>query len=120
MIVVCGIIFVNQEESTVHPLSESEFSEKVEKSETPVLVDFSADWCPPCKMLHPVIEKISQEYGERLRVYEVNTDQSPGLARKFSITSVPTIIFFKNGSAVKQIIGFREYDSLKNVVESIL
>ncbi len=101
-------------------LAESEFTEKVEKSELPVLLDFSADWCPPCKMLHPVIEKISTDYSGKIKVYEINTDQSPTLARRFNITSVPTIIFFRNGGVVKQVVGFREYDALKEMIESIL
>lgn len=101
-------------------LTESEFAEKVEKSQFPVMVDFSADWCPPCRMLHPVVEKISQEYEGKLRVYEVNTDENPALGRRFAITSVPTLIFFKNGTVVKQVVGFRDYDSLKDIVESII
>ncbi len=101
-------------------LTESEFEDTVEKSELPVLVDFSANWCPPCRMLHPVVEQISSDYEGKLNVYEVNTDENPGLARKFNITSVPTIIFFKNGQMVKQIVGFREYDALKEIVESII
>ena len=101
-------------------LTESEFSEKVEKNPLPVIVDFSADWCPPCKMLHPVVEKIAKEYEGKVAIYEVNTDREPGLARKFHITSVPTLMFFKNGQNVKTVIGFREYQALKDIVNSIL
>ncbi|MCD6283486.1 thioredoxin [bacterium] len=101
-------------------IHESDFEELVEKSEIPVLVDFGATWCPPCKMIEPIVERISKEYNGTLKVYEVNTDNDPGLARRFGITGVPTLIFFKNGEPVKFIVGFREYDALKAIVDSIL
>lgn len=101
-------------------IHESNFEELVEKSELPVLVDFGATWCPPCKMIHPIIERIANEYQGKLSVFEVNTDNDPGLARRFGITGVPTLIFFNLGQPVKSIVGFREYDALKAVVDSIL
>lgn len=101
-------------------IHENDFEELVEKSEIPVLVDFGATWCPPCKMLHPIVERIAGEYQGKLAVYEVNTDSAPGLARKFGITGVPTLIFFKGGESVKSLVGFRDYDSLKSIVDSIL
>ncbi len=101
-------------------IHESDFEELVEKSDIPVLVDFGATWCPPCKMIEPIIERISGEYDGELKIYEVNTDNDPGLARRFGITGVPTLIFFKNGEPVKAVVGFREYDALKAIVDSIL
>ncbi|OGK09642.1 MAG: thioredoxin [Candidatus Riflebacteria bacterium RBG_13_59_9] len=101
-------------------IHETDFEELVEKSASPVLVDFGATWCPPCKMLHPIVERIADEYAKQLAVYEVNTDKDPALARRFSITGVPTLIFFKEGQPVKNVVGFREYDALKAIVDSIL
>ena len=101
-------------------IHESDFAELVEKSALPVLVDFGATWCPPCKMLHPIVERIAGEYQGKLEVFEVNTDNDPGLARRFGITGVPTLIFFKAGESVKNLVGFRDYDSLKASVDSIL
>lgn len=101
-------------------IHENDFEELVEKSEIPVLVDFGATWCPPCKMIEPIIERISSEYDGKLKVYEVNTDNDPGLAQRFGITGVPTLIFFKSGESVKSVVGFREYDALKAIVDSIL
>jgi thioredoxin len=101
-------------------IHENDFEELVEKSEIPVLVDFGATWCPPCKMIEPIVERISSEYDGKLKVYQVNTDNDPGLAQRFGITGVPTLIFFKSGEPVKSIVGFREYDALKAIVDSIL
>ncbi len=107
-------------EALMQEIHETDFEELVEKSASPVLVDFGATWCPPCKMLHPIVERIADEYAKQLAVYEVNTDKDPALARRFSITGVPTLIFFKEGQPVKNVVGFREYDALKAIVDSIL
>ena len=101
-------------------LSETQFADKVEQATKPVLVDFSAEWCPPCKMLHPVLERLDLEFGDQLDVYHVDIDQDPGLGQRFSISGVPTMIFFKNGKEIKKLVGFRDYDTLKGEVESIL
>lgn len=101
-------------------ISETQFADKVEQSAKPVLVDFSAEWCPPCKMLHPVIERLSLEFADQLDVFTVNIDQDPGLSQRFSISGVPTMLFFKEGHEVKKLVGFRDYDSLKGEIESIL
>jgi len=101
-------------------LTEGEFEEKVVQSALPVLVDFGATWCPPCRMLEPIIERLAAEYADRLAVYEVNTDNNPGLTRRFSITGVPTLVFYNNGEHVKTVVGFRDYDTLKSTIDSIL
>lgn len=101
-------------------LSETEFSSKVEQSGRPVLVDFSAEWCPPCKMLAPVVERLSLEFSDQLDVYGVDIDQNQQLSQRFNISGVPTIIFFKDGKEVKKLVGFRDYDTLKREVESVL
>lgn len=101
-------------------LSEGEFDEKVVQSDLPVLVDFGATWCPPCRMLDPIVERITSDYEGRLNVYEVNTDSNPGLAQRFGITGIPTLIFYKQGEHVNTVVGFRDYDTLKNIIDSIL
>jgi thioredoxin 1 len=101
-------------------LTEDAFGTRVEQAGKPVLVDFSAEWCPPCKMLAPVVERISLEFQDQLDVYSVDTDQQPGLSQKFMISGVPTLIFFKNGAEVKKLVGFRDYDTLKKEVQSVL
>jgi len=101
-------------------INESDFSTLVEQAAKPVLVDFSAEWCPPCKMLKPVIERISLDFGEKLDVFGVDTDHNPQLSQRFHISGVPTMIFFRSGKEVKKLVGFRDYDTLKREVESIL
>lgn len=104
----------------MQPLTEDAFASKVEQSARPVLVDFSAEWCPPCKMLAPVVERLSLEFQDQLDVFGVDTDQQPGLSQRFGISGVPTLIFFKNGAEVKKLVGFRDYDTLKKEVQSVL
>jgi thioredoxin 1 len=101
-------------------ITEAQFAEKVEQAANPVLVDFSATWCPPCKMLHPVIERIALEFSGKLDVYGVDTDENPTLSQRFFISGVPTMIFFKSGKEVRKLVGFRDYDTLKREVESII
>ncbi len=108
------------QEDYVIDINEDMFEEKVVQSGKPVLVDFSATWCPPCKMLHPVIERISLEFSDQLDVFGVDTDKNPGLSQQFNISGVPTMIFFRDGQEIKKIVGFRDYDNLKQEVQSIL
>ena len=86
-------------------LTESNFESEVIKSEKPVLVDFWASWCGPCKMLAPTIEQIANE-NDTIKVGKVNVDDEPDLAQKYGIVSIPTVILFKNGEAVKTSTGF--------------
>lgn len=97
-----------------------QFQHEVLESAVPVLVDFSASWCPPCKMLEPVIERIGREFDGKLKVVKINTDNSPDLAARFHIRGVPTIIFFKNGANEKTMVGFRDYEKLKEEVELVI
>ncbi len=101
-------------------ISENEFSTKVEGADKPVLVDFSAEWCPPCKMLAPVVERLSLEFADQLRVVGVDIDQSPQLSQRFHISGVPTMIFFRDGKEIKKLVGFRDYDTLKREVQGVI
>lgn len=102
-----------------HEITESEFESKVLKNNLPVIVDFMATWCPPCKMLAPIIEKIAEEYAGKVDIYSINTDDYPLLAGQYAITGVPTLIFFKNGEEIHRIVGYRDYRSLKAEVDKI-
>jgi len=101
-------------------INEAQFAEKVEQAGKPVLVDFNATWCRPCKMLHPVIERIALEYEGKLDVYGVDIDQNPGLGQRFGISGVPTMIFFKDGKEITKLVGFRDFDALKREVDEIV
>ena len=81
-----------------------------------VLVDFYADWCGPCRMLTPVIEELAQEMQEKLVVAKVDTDQSVSVASEYEVTSIPTLILFKEGEQVKKVVGLKDLDSLRKMV----
>lgn len=86
------------------------------KREGVTLVDFGAPWCPPCKVLKPILEELGEEHGEKLTVLEVNCDESPGVAAEFGVMSMPTVIAFHNGEPVEKLVGLRP----KAVYESLL
>jgi len=86
-------------------VDEASFEKEVLKSSTTVLVDFWAEWCGPCKMLGPIVDEIAEELKPKLKVVKVNVDDSQGLAMKYGIMSIPTLLVFRNGEAVEQLIG---------------
>ena len=88
-------------------ITTQEFQEKVLNSSVPVLVDFFATWCGPCKMMAPVLDEVSQEVGNKEAVYKVDVDQEMALAQQFNIMSVPTMIVFKGGKPVQQFVGMQ-------------
>ncbi len=90
--------------ATMH-VDESSFPSEVLLSDTPVAVDFFAEWCGPCKALAPVLEKFSEGYAGRVKIAKVDVDHNPGLAQRFQIRGVPTMIFFKGGKVVDQVVG---------------
>ena len=95
-------------------LTEENFEKEVINSEVPVLVDFWADWCGPCKTMLPIIEEISNERRD-IKVGKVNVDEQPGLARKYKVMSIPYIALFKNGEIVDKSVGAVEKQTLLNM-----
>lgn len=93
-------------------ITEENFKDEVIKSKLPVLVDFYADWCGPCKMLAPTIEQIATEFDGKWKVCKLNVDEVPGVAGEYGIQSIPTLLFFKDGQVVDQIMGFRPKDDI--------
>jgi thioredoxin 1 len=86
-------------------LTDANFDEKVLNSNKPVLVDFWAEWCGPCRMVGPVVEELSKDYDGKAVVGKVNVDNNPGVSAKFGIRNIPTILFFKNGEIVDKQVG---------------
>lgn len=101
-------------------INESNFEQEVVNSNMPVLLDFWASWCGPCKMLLPVIDEIAQEYESKIKVGKVNTDDNMSLTTQFQITSVPCIIVFKNGKAINKIVGFKPKNKIIEEIENLL
>ena len=101
-------------------LVDSAFDKEVMKSEVPVLVDFWAPWCGPCRALSPVIEEISKEYEGTVKVGKVNVDENPQTTMKFSIRSIPTLIVFKNGEVAEQIVGAVPKSEIEKVLNKTL
>ena len=96
----------------VTTLSDSTFDETVAGADAPVLVDFWAEWCGPCKMIAPILEEIADEQGESLQVAKLNVDEAGDIARRFEVMSIPTLILFKDGEPVKRIVGAKPKQAL--------
>ena len=97
---------------SVLKLSNENFNEEVLNSQKTTIVDFYADWCGPCKMMSPIIDEIAKD--ENLKVGKVNVDESQGLAQKYDIMSIPTILIFKNGNLVNRFVGLRDKQEILN------
>jgi len=85
-----------------------------------VMVDFWAVWCGPCQMVAPIVEELAQEYGDKLKVTKLNTDENPEIAGQYQIMSIPTIMFFKGGQVVEKLIGARPKRQFKEIIDSLL
>jgi thioredoxin 1 len=100
-------------------INEASFEKAVIKSPIPVLVDFWADWCGPCKMIAPVLQQIARESGDRFRVAKVNIDDDPALMQRFNIRGVPALLFFQNGELRDQIVGVAPKKQIVDKLEAL-
>ena len=105
--------------NTVH-LTDDNFYEEVLESKLPVLVDFWADWCGPCRRVAPTIEEIAERYAGQLKVGKLNVDESPRVASDHGINSIPTLMFFRGGNPVEEVIGVVPKEELVDVISRVL
>ncbi|MFP3154586.1 thioredoxin [Lachnospiraceae bacterium ZAX-1] len=97
-------------------ITKTNFEQEVTNSESPVLLDFWAVWCGPCKMQSPVIEEIEAEYGDRVKVGKVNVDEEPELAARYDIMSIPTLVVLKEGQVSKKAVGFQSKEAVADLI----
>ncbi|MBV6624978.1 MAG: thioredoxin [Rivularia sp. (in: Bacteria)] len=106
--------------SSASQVTDSTFKQEVLDSEVPVLVDFWAPWCGPCRMVAPVVEEISSQYEGQIKVVKVNTDENPNVASQYGIRSIPTLMIFKGGQKVDMVVGAVPKTTLANTLEKYL
>jgi thioredoxin 1 len=101
-------------------ITDAEFESSVLQSDKPVILDFWAEWCQPCKMLSPTVEAIADEYEEKIKVGKLNVDDNPNVATKYGIRGIPTLLFFKGGEVVQQMVGVKSKAEIKKVIDENL
>ena len=101
-------------------VTDSTFDEVVLKAVNPVLVDFWATWCRPCQMVAPILEELTKEYGDKLTIAKLDVDQNQQTAQKYHVMSIPTMIVFKGGQPIKNIVGFKPKEALKQELDAAL
>src|SRR5699024_9437663 len=111
---------VIEEDDMSQEVTDATFSDEVLNADKPVLVDFWAPWCGPCRMVSPIVDELGEELSDRLKVVKVNTDDNMQTAGSYGITSIPALYLFKNGEVVKQIIGARPKPALREEIEPLL
>jgi thioredoxin 1 len=106
--------------SAAMAVTDASFEQDVLNSEIPVLVDFWAPWCGPCRMVAPVVDEIAEQYDGMVKVVKLNTDENPGIAGQYNIRSIPTLMIFKNGQRVEQVVGAVPKATLASTLEKFL
>ena len=101
-------------------LDDDSFEDKVLKSDKPVMVDFWAPWCGPCKAISPTVDALEKEYGDKMTFVKINVDENPVSPSKYGVQAIPTLIFFKNGEIAEQITGMVAKEKLEETIKAVL
>ena len=104
----------------VAEVNDSSFEKDVLQHSTPVLVDFWATWCAPCRMLHPTVVAIAEKYGDRARVVKVNVDDNPAISQRYGIKGIPTLILFKGGKEEERVVGATSKEVISRMIDKHL
>jgi len=104
----------------LNAVGKDNFEAEVLNSDKPVLVDFWAEWCGPCRTLGPLLEEVSEEIGDKALIVKVNVDENGELAQQYGIRGIPTMIFFKNGEAAKTLVGVQPKEEIKKTLEEMI
>jgi len=108
------------EEHATHQLTDSNFEDEILQSDLPALVDFWAPWCSPCKVVGPVVEELAREYEGKVKVAKMNVDDNPSTPSKYGIRGIPTLILFKGGDVVDQVVGAVPKGSIEDLIKKAL
>ncbi len=100
--------------------NQGQFDTDVLKSSVPVLVDFWAEWCGPCRTLTPILEEVAKEFTDEVKILKVNVDENGELAQQYGIRGIPTLIFFKNGAASKTLVGIQSKEEIKKSLQELI
>ncbi len=106
--------------SAAPQVTDASFKQEVLESDVPVLVDFWAPWCGPCRMVAPVVDEIAEQYAGKVKVVKLNTDENPSVANQYGIRSIPTLMIFKGGQRVDMVVGAVPKTTLANTIEKYL
>ena len=104
----------------IQSVTDSEFETNVLKADKPVVVDFWAEWCGPCRQVHPILEEIAAEHGDKLEIVKMNVDENPQVPAQYRVTGIPTMNLYHNGEVVKQIVGARPKSAILKELEEFI
>ena len=105
---------------TIQHVSDASFEQEVLKSDAPVLVDYWAEWCGPCKMIAPILDEVARDYGDKVRVVKVNVDENQSIPARYGIRGIPTLMLFRNGAVVETKVGALSKSQLTQFLDSHL
>ena len=103
---------------SIQHLNDSNFNTEIANSRQPVLVDFWAEWCGPCKMIAPILDEVAKEYEGKVKVAKLNVEEGQSIASKFGVMSIPTLMLFKNGQVIKQVVGAVSKSQLREILDN--